>query len=172
MILEVFRGKCVPTAWSQHLTSIGVETSTDAQSFINYLYVESRQKLGLEENVIGTDIKTCADILTKLGLIENYRWITSHSEIITVLESGSPLVCGSCWFADMCTPDVNNDTLGITGKFCGMHAYNIIGYDQKQDLLVIKNTWGQSWGKNGTSKIRVKDFKRLMKCGSRICSTF
>lgn len=170
--MEVFRGKCVPIAWLQHLTTIGVEIPNDAQSFIDYLYIESRKSLGLAENVLGTDIKTCADILTTIGLIKSYRWITSHSEIITALESGSPLICGSCWYADMCTPDVSNDIMSTTGKFCGMHAYNIIGYDRTYDLLVIKNTWGKSWGKNGVAKIRFKDFKYLMRCGTRICSTF
>ena len=44
-----------------------------------------------------------------------------------------------------------------TGKLAGGHAVSIVGYDDKDQAWIIRNSWGPDYGDNGYVKIAYDD---------------
>lgn len=40
------------------------------------------------------------------------------------------------------------------GKYLGLHAVAVVGYDDSKNAWIIKNSWGKGWGKSGFGFIR------------------
>lgn len=45
----------------------------------------------------------------------------------------------------------------VTGDMLGGHAISIVGYDDSTRSLIVRNSWGQSWGENGFAHISYDD---------------
>lgn len=45
----------------------------------------------------------------------------------------------------------------VTGEQLGGHAISIIGYDDKDQAFIIRNSWGTEWGENGFGRVAYTD---------------
>ena len=74
--------------------------------------------------------------------------------IMTLLASGLPIVCGIAVYESFESakvaktgavhlPDISSE------QFLGGHAVVIVGYTNSGKTLVMRNSWGEAWGKKG-----------------------
>lgn len=59
-----------------------------------------------------------------------------------------PAVLGIRWYAGMTKPDSNN-YIAPTGELQGGHAIIARGVDYTKKILILRNSWGSSYGNNG-----------------------
>ncbi|MCJ1241007.1 hypothetical protein MMC14_009011 [Varicellaria rhodocarpa] len=69
-----------------------------------------------------------------------------------VLSSGYPFVFGFNWYkgANLYhNVDEHGVLLGTPeGEYKGGHAVLAVGYDADKELFLIRNSWGEDWGRN------------------------
>jgi C1A family cysteine protease len=82
-----------------------------------------------------------------------YYRIHTLNEMLTCLAQGYPFVFGFTVYESF-----SSNLVGRTGvvhmpkkseKVIGGHAVMAVGYNQKQDRFLVRNSWGTSWGKGG-----------------------
>lgn len=85
--------------------------------------------------------------------ITSFSLLTGLDELKGQLAKGNPAVFGYVVYKSFMTPAV-----ATTGKMpmpvpneqvLGGHAIMIVGYDDAQQVLIIKNSWGKGWGDKG-----------------------
>jgi hypothetical protein len=108
----------------------------------------------------GSDGLSVAKACQKAGLISGYQHITSVAAAQTAIQSG-PFIVGVNWYASMDTPDANG-LVTVSGSIRGGHEFECHGYDAAADLWWFTNSWGPSWGKDGTFCMSSASFTRLL----------
>lgn len=108
------------------------------------------------------------------GLVEGYAWPSNADELIDVILGGGPIVMGLPWYDSMDYPR-DDDTMKV--DFNGTpsrhqilgHGYDpmmkVRGFQKPQEVVLLRNTWGRWWGRDGSAWIRVKDLDVLLKAG-------
>lgn len=82
---------------------------------------------------------------------------TNKSLLINALMQGFPICFGLYVFTSFLSHEV--EMTGIvplptgTDQVEGGHAMVIVGYREKDDSFVVRNSWGQSWGQGGYCRI-------------------
>jgi C1A family cysteine protease len=84
--------------------------------------------------------------------IEKVYEITSHEEIINMLDQWHPVVVGVAVYSDF--NKVNNvDTIlkmpRDNEEPIGSHAMCIVGYDDSKQQFLLRNSFGDDWGEGG-----------------------
>jgi hypothetical protein len=94
------------------------------------------------------------------GLLKSYRHAfgTDHTLGALMLQ---PVMIGIPWYEGMFDPD-GDGFLSVTGGVAGGHEIAIIGYDATDKYVTFLNSWGPTWGENGTAKVHVNDLDRLL----------
>lgn len=105
----------------------------------------------------GLDVAKAA---VKLGFLSGYQHITSIAAAQTAIVSG-PFIVGTNWYSGMDNPDANG-LVHVTGSIRGGHEYECFGYDHEHELWWFCNSWGTSWGKDGTFCYSTDDFAKLL----------
>ena len=123
------------------------------------------------ENYDGTSVRAGAKVLKSLGVISEFRWANSLSEVVDAVLNLGPVVVGTWWYSDMFSPDAKGK-IKATGEKAGGHAYIINGVNVKKRVFRIKNSWGRSWGKNGHAYISFDDFEKLLNDYGEACMAF
>lgn len=95
------------------------------------------------------------------GTMESYRWANSLSDIIATIGYHGPIVVGINWYMGMYTPDAQG-YIRITGSIAGGHCLLAIGVDIVKNHIVLRNSWGPSFGMKGDCYISFLDFERLL----------
>ena len=78
--------------------------------------------------------------------------------MVNALMEGFPISCGISVFESFMSeevaktgivpmPDVHNENM------VGGHAIAVVGYIKEEDMFLMRNSWGTSWGLNGYFKI-------------------
>lgn len=96
-----------------------------------------------------------------MGMISSYRHAFGIEHTLGALML-QPVMIGIPWHEGMFTPD-ENGFLPLTGKVDGGHEIAVIGYDDRDKFVTLLNSWGPSWGQDGTAKLRVDDLDRLLR---------
>lgn len=91
-----------------------------------------------------------ADYVSQLGRIKYFYDCQSREDLVKALELGLPIV-GSVTLYDNFYPDHNGIIPQSSGNIIGGHAILVVGYDEENDRVKILNSWGDSWGINGTA---------------------
>lgn len=89
-----------------------------------------------------------------------YAWATNMDDIITWVLVKSPVVVGTNWYYDMFFPNADG-LVRVGGGIAGGHEWMIVGVDTVAREFHCVNSWGTSFGINGTFKIGFDDFEIL-----------
>jgi C1A family cysteine protease len=73
--------------------------------------------------------------------------------LLTCLASGYPFVCGFTVYDSFESPEVAKSGVVALPKpsegVLGGHAVLAVGYDMAAGTFLVRNSWGEKWGKNG-----------------------
>lgn len=91
--------------------------------------------------------------------LSTYAFADTMDAILTHLRNHGPVVIGSDWTDDMFDPD-SNGFVAPTGSVAGGHCYLLYGVTGS--ILTFKNSWGSSWGQDGSFHMTVGNFQTLL----------
>jgi hypothetical protein len=106
----------------------------------------------------GSSGLSVAKVARHMGLIRHYRHAFGLDHAIGALQL-SPLLFGTHWYQDMFTPD-RDGFVHPGGALAGGHEILVIA--DTGDHLVVLNSWGPTWGVNGTFLLTYSDFGQLL----------
>ena len=123
--------------------------------------VKAAAKVGVcRETLIPYDIKRFTRKPTAAALkdaaktrIGSYARITSLNALRGALADGNPVI-----FGFMVYESFESEELALTGimkmpsrdeECLGGHAVVAVGYDDKAKMVIVRNSWGRSWGQKG-----------------------
>lgn len=88
---------------------------------------------------------------------------TSQAEMLACLNAGFPFIIGVALFSSF--QNVTSNGLvsmpSSRDSFLGGHCMLAVGYEAKDDLYIIQNSWGAAWGEHGFCKIPGKYLAQL-----------
>jgi hypothetical protein len=123
------------------------------------------------EDYSGTSVLAGAKIVQKLGMIESYRWAFTIEDVRDAVITTGPVVIGVPWYEGMAEPDEQN-LMHPTGRLLGGHCVFIYEYHPSKRLpgdywgrhrvFRIRNSWGPSWGVNGSAHVTYDDLAALL----------
>jgi hypothetical protein len=110
----------------------------------------------------GSDGPSVAAALKLLGLAADYSHVFSYA----AAQAGSQLggmLWGTAWLQSMFTPDANGFlVVDPASGVAGGHELVISGYNASTDVWTVDNSWGTSWGINGSCFVHGKDMAYLL----------
>jgi hypothetical protein len=157
---------CVGYAWHGMLRSLPL---LQREPSPQYIYHEAQKVDEWDgEGYAGTSVRAGAKVLQREGKLTSYGWAWDLETVLNWLATKGPVVFGTTWYDGMFTPDADG-IVALTGPAAGGHAYEVIGYDDKKELLCCPNSWGQ-WGKKGRFYLRYADADRLIRDDGEACT--
>jgi hypothetical protein len=108
----------------------------------------------------GSSGQSVAEVLRRARLISGYTHCLTLQDTLSALQAG-PLLFGTNWYDGMFTP-ATDGRVRPTGSVAGGHEVELFGVDVAQQQLWFYNSWGASWGLNGTFYLTYADFSRLL----------
>lgn len=100
----------------------------------------------------------------QLGLIPGYRWCFGVDDVLKTLSQFGPVAVGVTWWQSMFQPGYQGMlVVDKSGGNAGGHCVELHGIDVEEQAVHGTNSWGQSWGDNGTFKIRFEDLDMLLR---------
>lgn len=112
----------------------------------------------------GTSVRAGMLVGREKGWWTGFQWATNIPAFLTALQTG-PVVIGLEWWDGMY--DAPNGILRATGKVVGGHCILVTGYTPKHPVLRVpafrlRNSWGPSWGLNGSAYIEASALEDLV----------
>lgn len=172
-------GACVGFGWTGHmLTSPLGRRPVQAQGnkFALDVYKEA-QKVDYwpGEDYEGTSVLAGAQTLQSKGLIESYRWAFGIEDVRDALLTTGPVVIGIPWFEGMYYTKPGG-VVEVSGDMVGGHCILLTGYyrgtrieGKIQPAFRWRNSWGLSYGLNGSAKIKWDDLAGLLEKDGEAC---
>lgn len=122
------------------------------------------------ENYAGTTVRGGAEYLKdEAKLIKSYRWAFSAEDALNYVGNDGPVVLGTDWKTDMMRPG-SDGRIRFSGGNIGGHAYLLIGYDDRRQLALIHNSWGEDWGLRGRAWISYADLEQALRDAGEACA--
>lgn len=161
---------CVGYSWAHWLEDGPVQQSGTPPIVHPFTIYTNAQKLDEwpGENYNGTSVRGGAKYLQNIKKVKSYYWAYDIQTLIDTVMKIGPVVVGTSWYNNMFYPD-RNGLIRISGRLVGGHAYVINGVDTKTRQFRIKNSWGRTWGKNGSAFISFSDMAKLIRERGEIC---
>ncbi len=117
------------------------------------------------EDYEGSSVNGAMEAARTQGLITEWRWCKTITEVKHALSYPGPLVIGVNWYDSMYEPD-ERGILRVSGNIIGGHCLMLGGFRlQPSDGVVyynLDNSWGPEWGRNGSCLISEFDLERLL----------
>lgn len=108
----------------------------------------------------GSDGLSAAKACKALGMISGYLHATSLTAMQTALQD-TPVIVGVSWFEGFDSPD-SSGRVKISGSVRGGHEFEVVGMDVTAKTFLAVNSWGLSYGVNGTFTFSFDDMARLL----------
>jgi C1A family cysteine protease len=99
-----------------------------------------------------------AYFLANLFRPSRYERLNTINEINISLTQNIPVICGIRVDNSFYNLNKDNYTWVPGVGYNGGHAVCIIGYDEKRRVLIIDNSWGTTFGNNGTFEVSYENF--------------
>lgn len=110
----------------------------------------------------GSSGPSAAQVAKNLGLISGYLHCFTLADVLDALESG-PVGIGSNWYDSMDRPDSSGlVSVSPNAGIRGGHEYLCRGKDMDRKLLHFDNSWGTSFGVNGSFSYSFDTLVRLL----------
>ncbi len=159
-------GACVGYAFTHLLRAQGWHHPAIDEAFAWSIYTAAQkvdpwpggEYAGAKPQMAGTSLLAGAKVLHRAGYFGEYRWASTVSKVRDGLMAG-PGVLGCMWRASM--DDAADGIVTVKGRRVGGHALLINGVDD--DLFMLTNSWGGSWGDDGTAIITADDLAKLLR---------
>jgi hypothetical protein len=128
------------------------------------------------EHYEGTSVLAGAKVLHSLGFISEYRWAFSIEQVLDALINIGPVVIGIPWYEGM-YDTAGGGLVNVSGELVGGHAICLYGYHPRREfyqngtheVVYWRNSWGGSYGINGTGYIKVTDLAALLADQAEAC---
>ena len=189
-----YEGACVGFSFSHELAARPQEIHNIDDEFARQVYFAAQQidpwsggaYPGATEFYEGTSVLAGAQVLQKRGFYESYYWALSAIETAQGLGYFGPGVLGCNWYTGMFNTDPDG-FIWPTGRVEGGHAILIqavkivyktpFGWwkrtwtdvDYDRSYVVLHNSWGQSWGRDGKAKLALSQLARLISENGDVC---
>lgn len=102
-----------------------------------------------------------AKAMQERNLIRSYRHAFTMTQVLAALQAG-PVMIGTAWLAGMEQPG-RGGFLKVDGDEIGGHEYLLRGVDVEHEFVTMLNSWGSSWGDNGSARIHCDDLQKLLR---------
>lgn len=116
----------------------------------------------------GTDINSLAKVLRDAGLIVSWEHAFGLDHVLAALQI-KPICLGIDWHESMFTPD-KDGFVHPDGNVVGGHETLIREDHPDSKYVLVRNSWGKSWGLNGHYKLTYDDLGTLLKAGGDAAS--
>lgn len=157
---------CVPCSISAHLNwnkNVDTDGNNRRDNHVNLNEIYNARSTGGDN---GMTFKDALRYLNHFGVnsdygnmkIEKYSMVAGITPIKQALMLNGPLVCAVMVYND--SNDFWNQNSG--DRMLGGHALSIVGYDKKG--LIIRNSWGSSWGDKGYTHMNWEDINKILEC--------
>jgi hypothetical protein len=123
---------------------------------------------GADPFMEGSSVLAAMKVAKREGFITEYRWAFGVEDVKKALSQIVPVVIGVPWYAGMFKPSPCGH-LHPTGEKVGGHAACLVGIKVRKKTVVLHNSWGKKWGKNGRAEIHWDDLHYLLKKGGEAC---
>lgn len=116
----------------------------------------------------GTSVLAGAKVAKNRGYYSGYLWATTEEDMARTVSNYGPVIIGVDWYENMMDPD-SNGFLTPTGEVVGGHCVVVTGIDAEGAFYSIRNSWGTSWGDNGSAKISRASMANLIANNGDVC---
>lgn len=116
------------------------------------------------DNQDGSTTNSLLKALRARGMIHSWHWAENVQAAKLWLERRGTLFLGSYWYEGMMKPDVNG-IVTVSGAAVGGHETLVLGWTimpGHDDMFLIRNSWGESWGIKGMCWISETDLAFLL----------
>jgi len=167
-------GTCEGNAWTEilidgpttHSAFVDFATASTAEAFARQLYVDATGDTTLQE---GAHTRQVLDELLGRGQIASYHKCASVDEVIQTLLAHGPVGFALPWFSSMddVSTEYDNSYLKVypDSGIRGYHEIALTGVNTSPPVgppyARLQNSWGQSWGHNGTARVLLFDLDAL-----------
>lgn len=114
-------------------------------------------------------IRGGAKLLREIKVIRSYYWTTDVDVIANYLLNYGSVVVGSSWREGMMLPSPEVGMITPTGSIVGQHAYLVDGVNLRRQIIRLRNTWGNEWGRKGYAYMTLDDFSSLLDDDGEVC---
>jgi hypothetical protein len=111
------------------------------------------------ESYEGTSVRAGMLVGREKGWWSGFRWAFTMAELRAALEEG-PVVVGVEWREGMY--EAPHGLLSVTGRVVGGHCILVTGYQARNRRYRLRNSWGKSWGINGSAYIADTDLNSIL----------
>lgn len=144
------QGSCVSCSITEayffYRKSIGLDID------IPYDYCYNKRK---DKSVEGMTVKEAFDILSSEGRLDVYSRVSSLDSLKRSILANGPAIIATIVRSD--STEFWNGSQNLGG-----HAVAVVGFDENS--IIIKNSWGVSYGNGGFSRMRNEDFSKVLEC--------
>lgn len=127
------------------------------------------------EEYEGTSVLAGAKVMQKEGFIEGYRWCFGIKDLRDAIISEGPVVIGIPWYQGMYSTR-QSGLVDVSGDQVGGHCITVTGYHpemeiegQKREVFRWRNSWGNSYGIDGSGYIEFDVLNDLLKNNAEAC---
>ena len=127
------------------------------------------------EGYSGTSVLAGAKIMQGDGIISAYRWCFSITDVRNAVLSHGPVVIGVPWYSRMYSTNPDG-TVKMGGDKVGGHCLIVNGYHpaklvdgKPQEMLRWRNSWGKTYGINGSAWIHIDYLASLLDESGEAC---
>jgi len=173
-------GACVGFGWAAELQASPVPVKNVSNATARQLYLEAKKVDEWEgENYEGTSVLAGAKVVKSKGFIGSYRWCFGVNEVRDSVLTLGPVVIGINWYQNMYRARPSG-LVEVGGALVGGHCILLTGYHprmrikgegwwKRYDVFRWRNSWGPSYGNNGTAYIKTGDLADLLGQDGEAC---
>jgi papain like protease len=169
-------GTCVGNGWANWGNTEPVVDHYD-ETVARAIYYEATVIDGQPDNPDapgggqqGSTVRSGAKAMQNRGRLGTYAFASSVDDAVAWIKTKGPIVMGTDWTSDMFTPDPTG-RIHPTGAVMGGHCYVGNGYDPTLNDILFEQSWGTSWGVNGTFRMSIPEFITLFDNQGEACAS-
>jgi hypothetical protein len=177
-------GACVGFGWTGELIGSPFPDRT-AQEGVANLYARGHYLRAKQidefpgEDYDGTSVLAGAKVAQERDFLDEYRWALSVEDLRDAVITTGPAVLGIPWYEDMYETRPSG-LVEVGGELVGGHCIYVYGYhpamrirgedyESRFEVFRWRNSWGASYGNNGSGLIRLEDLRDLLKTWGEAC---